>query len=137
MENRTLVQMSESTQKAIKAAFGSQLNNPARLQMRKGYPFPVIEDTRCPKLDRVVKQNLTKDVKDTDANASKLQTLTLDAVAPLVYILEEAQRGTLTAKTAVEATSAALSLLGNMSAHMACERRKWVLKELIRPTTSC
>ena len=38
-----------------------------------------------------MKQNLTKDVKDTDANASKLQTLTLDAVALLVYIIEEAQ----------------------------------------------
>jgi len=38
-----------------------------------------------------VKQNLIKDAKDTDANASKLQTLTLDVVAPLVHILKEAQ----------------------------------------------
>ena len=85
-----LVQVSESTQKEIKAAFGSQLSNPARLQVRESYPFPAIEDTRCPKLNSVVKQNLIKDVKDTDANASKLQTLTLDAVAPLVHILKEA-----------------------------------------------
>jgi len=117
MENRTLIQVSESTQKAIKAAFGMQLRNPARLQVRKSYPFPAIEDTRCPKLDRVVKQNLTKDVKDTDASASEPQTLTLDAAAPLVNILKEAQRGTLTTKTVVEGAGVSLSLRGNASAH--------------------
>ena len=39
MENRTLIQVSESTQKVIKVAFGMQLSNPARLQVRKRYPF--------------------------------------------------------------------------------------------------
>ena len=55
-----------------------------------------MEDTKCPKLDRVIKQNLTKEVKDADSNAARLQTLNLDAVAPMVFILEEAQKGTLT-----------------------------------------
>lgn len=50
------------------------------------------EDTKCPKLDGVVKQNLTKEIRDAESNVAKLQTLTLDAVAPLVHILEEAQR---------------------------------------------
>ena len=44
-----------------------------------------MEDTKGPKLDRVIKQNLSKEVKEADAAAAKLQTLTLDIVAPLVY----------------------------------------------------
>ena len=54
----------------------------------------------------------------------------LDTVAPLVHILEEAQRGTLTVKTATEAAGTALALLGNASAHMTCDRRKRVLRDL-------
>ena len=117
--------MSENTQKAIK---GRPLHNAARLQTRKAYPFPMTEDTKCPKLDGVVKQNLTKEIRDADSNVAKLQTLTLDAVAPLVHILEEAQRGSLT--EAVDVAGVALALLSNASAPMLCERRKQVLRDL-------
>ena len=63
IEGRKLVEVSESTQKVIKAAFEKPLPNAARLQTRKTYSFPMTEDTKCPKLDTVVKQNLSKDVK--------------------------------------------------------------------------
>ena len=53
-----------------------------------------MEDTKRPKLDCVIKQNLTKDVKDTNSNAGRLQTLNLDDIVPLVFIFEEAQKGT-------------------------------------------
>ena len=88
VESQKVVQVSENTQMAIKTAFGRPIHNAARLQMRKAYPFPMTEDTKCPKLDGVVKQNLTKEIRDADSNVAKLQTLTLDAVAPLVHILE-------------------------------------------------
>ena len=55
----------------------------------------------------------------------------LDAVAPLVFILEEAQKGTLTFQSAAEAAKAALLLLGNASAQTAKERRKKVTKDLM------
>ena len=51
-----------------------------------------MEDTKCPKLDQVIKQNLSKEVKEADVVAAKLQTLMPDVVAPLVYILEKAQK---------------------------------------------
>ena len=54
----------------------------------------------------------------------------LDAMAPLVHILEEAQRGTLTLKTATEAAGTALALPGTASAHMTHDRRKQVLRDL-------
>ena len=86
-----------------------------------------MEDTKCPKLDRVYLHNLSKDVKDADCNAARLQTFNMDAVAPLVFILEEAQKGTLTSQSAAKA---ALLHLGNASAQMAKERRKKVTKDL-------
>ena len=83
-----IISVSESTAKTVKSAFKKPLSNSARLQVCKAYSFSDVEDTKCPKLDCVIKQNLTKDVKDTNSNAARLQTLNLDAVAPLVFILE-------------------------------------------------
>lgn len=127
---RPLVSVSESTARTLKSAFKKPLSNTARLLVRKPYSFPNVEDTKCPKLDRVIKQNLTKDVRDADSNAARLQALSLDAVAPLVFILEEAQKGSLTPQSAAEAAKAALMLVGNASAQMAKERRKKVTKDL-------
>ena len=126
---RPIISMSESTAKTMKSAFKKLLSNTARLQVRKVYSFPMWRDTKCPKLDHII-QNLTKDVKDADSNASSLQTLSFDAVAPLVFILEEAQKGTLTSQSAAGAAKAALLLLGNASAQVAKERRKKVTKNL-------
>ena len=121
--------MSESTARRLKSGFKKPLSNTARLFVRKPYSFPNVEDTKCPKLDRVTKQNLTKDVRDANSNAARLQTLNLDAVAPLVFILEEAQKGTLIPQSAAEAAKAALMLLGNASAQMVKEIQKKVTKD--------
>ena len=83
-----MVQASESTQKAIKTAFERPLHNAARLQTRKAYPFPMAQDTKCPKLDGVVKQKLTKEIRNMNLFVAKLQTLTLDTsgVATLGHV---------------------------------------------------
>ena len=72
-------------------AFRKPLSNTARLLVHKSYCFPNVEDTKCPKLDRVIKQNMTKKVKNADSNAATLQTLNLDAVPPMIFILENTQ----------------------------------------------
>ena len=87
------------------------------------------EDTKCPKLNGVVKQNLIKEIRDTNSNVAKLQTLTLDTVAPFVHILEEVQKGSLTAKTAVDATGAGLTHMDNAFAHMTFDYRKPGLRD--------
>ena len=61
-----------------------------------------------------MKSNVSKETKDGDGTAAKLQTLMLDAVAPLTFILKEAQKGTLIPEVAVKATKVALGLLGNV-----------------------
>ena len=50
-----------------------------------------------------MKSNVSKDTKDGDGTAAKLQTLMLDAVAPLVHILKEGQKGSLTPQVAMKA----------------------------------
>ena len=68
-----------------------------------------------------------------DLMAAKLHTLMLDAMTPIMYILEKAQKGTLSMKSATEAAKAALMLLGKVLAHSANERRKNELnKNLLR-----
>ena len=88
---RPLISMLENTARTLKSAFRKPLSNTAHLLVHKPYCFPNVEDTKCSKLDRVIKQNLTKEAKDADSNAARLQSLNLDPVAPMVFILEEAQ----------------------------------------------
>ena len=52
----------------------------------------------------------------------------LDAVGPMTYILEEAVKGQLNQKSAIETAQTALRLLGNASVHASRERRKNALK---------
>ena len=82
-----LRQVSENTAKALKTAFSRPLANQARLQARKPYSFPNVEATKCPKLDSAAKQLLSKEQKQSDGALAKLQTLVLDAVAPLVHLV--------------------------------------------------
>lgn len=125
---RPLLQVPEHTEKALKSSFGRSLPNAVCLQTRKPFLFPSIEVTKCPKLNPVAKQLLQKDAKQADVNLAKLRSLMLDTVALLVRIVEEAQRNTLTPEQAAEVAKAALSLLGNASAHISKERRRKVIK---------
>ena len=79
---------------------------------------------------------MSKNMKDGDSTAAKIQTLMLDAVAPLVHILEEGQKGTLTPEVAIKASKVTLGLLGNASAHQSKERQKNVLKDMNRDVMS-
>ena len=86
--------------------------------------MPRVDATKCPKLDRVIKGNVAKETKDADGTAAKLQTLLLDAVAPLVHILEEAQKGTLTPEMASKAAKVALGLINRQCCLTPLQREK-------------
>ena len=120
--------MTEATKRVLKQAFTRPLANPARLQVRRPFAFPAVQETKCPKLDPVAKQLLTKEAKDADTSLARLQAFMLDALAPMVDILEEAQKGSLTIDKAAEAARTAILLLGNASTQVAKERRKRVIK---------
>ena len=120
----SLLQVSETTGKALRTAFTRPLSNQARLQVRKPYAFPNVEATKCPKLDPVAKQLLQKEQKQADASLARLQTMVLDALASMVQIVEGLQKGDMSNDQAADAAKAALTLLGNASAHISRERRK-------------
>ncbi len=48
-------------------ALKKPLTNTSGLQTYKGYVFPEVEDTKCQKLDWVIKQNLSKEANEADA----------------------------------------------------------------------
>ena len=73
---------------------------------------------------------LQKEQKQAGASLAQLQTFILDALAPLVHIVEETQKGAMLGDQAVDAAKTALSLLGNASAHVSRERRKKVILPL-------
>ena len=71
-----------------------------------------------------MKQLLQWEQKQADVSLAKLYILVLDTVAPLIHIVEEAGRATLTGEVAVDAAKVALLLLGNASAQVSKERWK-------------
>ena len=79
-ETATLVEVSEETAQVVNAAFKTPLANTARQALRRQFGVP--------KLDTVIKCNLLKEVKDADSQLARIHTLMLDAVAPLVQVLE-------------------------------------------------
>ena len=96
--------MSESTDQFLKETFTKTLPNVARLQTKKVYGLPKNEESRCPKLNPLVKRRMSRNNKAQDTELSKIQTLGLDAIGPLVFLLEESSKeGTTTIPTQVVA----------------------------------
>lgn len=80
-----LVKVSEGTTTFLRSCFRKLLPNAARHSQKKPISVPKVDATKCPKLDQVVKGSICKDTKDAGNTWTKVQTLTLDAVAPLVH----------------------------------------------------
>ena len=119
-----MLQVSENITKVLKA--GRPLSNQSRLQARKLYLFPDVEVMWCPKLDPVAKQLLLKEQKPADAALARLQTLVVDAVAPLTLLLE----WFFDEGASCRCSKAAITLLGNATTQISRERRKKVIQNL-------
>ena len=63
-------------------------------------------------------------------------TFYCDWSKPLVHILEEAQKGTLTPEVAAKAAKVALGLIGNAASYHSRERRKKVLRDMNKDVLS-
>ena len=122
--------ISRDTEAFLKPHFTARVDNTTRRQWHKKHGAPRLSATACPKLDKIMKQNLSSQTKTKDRQLSKTQALVLDAVGPLAYILEAAGQDNFTMADAVDAVQTALKLLGNASCHLAMERRRNVLTDL-------
>ena len=100
---------------------------------KKVYGLPKNEESRCSKLDPLVKRQMSKNNKVQDTELSKIQALGLDAISPLAFHLEEASKeGNTSIPTQVvtEATRTALRLLGSATSHISTLRRRKILQDL-------
>ena len=68
---------------------------------------------KCPRMEAFLEVKTCKQAKDTDANLTRIQVQMLDAVNPLVNLLELACKRILTPRDATESAQQVLRLLEN------------------------
>jgi len=106
--------------------------NEKRRALKRKIPPPESPFTKCPKLDPAIMECLPKTAKDQDRSLAKTQTWVLDAIRPLVEILESARAGTLNSKVAQQS----LTFIGNAAASISAERRRKAAQHINRNLAS-
>ncbi len=119
-----LFKVSDKTAKFLTSAVTTATPNATRRQWKDKFGAPNTTATTCPSMDKVLKSRLFAGTKSQDRQLAKHQALMLDAVGPMIKILEEAASGQLTPKLVVEAAQSALKFLGNAHSHANRERRR-------------
>ena len=118
-----LFKVSEKTEVFLKQSFTLTVPNQQRRLWKEKFGAPNNTPfTDCLSVDKFIKSRLTAHAKAKDKSLAKHQALMLDAVGPISTILEEAAKGTLSVKTAIEAAQTALKFLGNTSMRINKER---------------
>ena len=111
-----LVPLSEAAAVFIRATFGTKVDNTTRVAKAKGRDIPDSQWIRYPKLDPVVLANVSAGARLADRAASRIQHFWLDAVNPLVIILEKAEELELPAEE-IHSIQIALRLMGNANSY--------------------
>ena len=124
-----LVTLSDAASAFLEATFKSKLENKARVAKAKGQGTPDSRWIRCAKIDPVVTANVPPAARTADRAASRLQQFWLDAVNPLVLILEKAEELEIP-REVVGGIQTALQLLGNANYHHSTARRQALLLQL-------
>ena len=81
----------EETKTFLQTAFGLPrlANNKTRNSWIAQYGLPEGDETRCSKLDSIIKNELPKEALDADRKLSRLQNFVLDVAGPLTAAYEE------------------------------------------------
>ena len=112
--------MSEPTQAFLQSVFcrARSADNKTRRTWVEHFSVPEGDETRCPKLDSILKNELPKDAVELDRKLSRLQNFMLETAGPLVAAMKEL---TVLEKPDLDVVLAAiqqaLMFLGNASAH--------------------
>ena len=109
------------------------LKNDRRKSVLGKHPIPASNQAHPPKLDEAVAALVPKTSKSHDNFLSRLQRYTLDAMGPMIWLLDQLDQGkVIDPKPGEGAIKASISLLSNASAHFNLERRKALIKHLNR-----
>ena len=121
--------MSEEAGAFIETSFNSKLKNTDRTSQAEKYRVPDSRWLKCPELDPVVSSTIPVAAHRMDRATSRLQNFWLDAVNPLVYVLERAEELELPAEV-IGPIQTSLRLLGNSNIHNIVVRRKALLIQM-------
>ena len=103
------------------------------MKARGHYPLPKVAAARTPQLDPYIKSEVPHQVKCADKDLAKIQTFVLDALAPLVSILDLNSWDHCPAyQDTIDTISTAVELLGNASATISHLRQEKVTLGLNR-----
>ena len=120
-EDSQLAEVLPETHKLLTVACRRSVSNELRKRTQGRYKLPMVEVTKTPSLDPVIKTLATQRAKAVDKELAKLQTFVLDSLAPLTAILEYGYG--MSVEEVREASSTAVELLGNANAQISRLRR--------------
>ena len=120
--------VSSETKKVLKKVMNRPLKNDKRKVLTNQFPLPALDAVHTPKLDESITCLVPKSAKTYDRYLSKLQQFSIDTMGPLIWVDDYAEKNNL--PMVKQATSAAMTLMGNAAAHMSTERRKSLMKHL-------
>jgi len=125
-----VARVTPATEALLKRSFVSLLNEDC-VDERNVYALPKVAVTKVPSLDKVMATHCSKSMKTNDWTLSRIQALTLDALAPLTSILElfNLDVDEIQSEVVAKAVESAVVLLGNTPSHIPNLRRTKVLEE--------
>jgi len=123
--------LSEEGEAFLETACGSRLDYKTRKPKMAKYGIPDTKWITCPSLPPVVEATLPKDAVSKDKTAFRTQEMYMEAMAPLVSLLEQAGASEeFTLKEAIPMIQSALVLLGDAVQNQSSLRRKELMKHL-------
>ena len=122
--------LSEEGEAFLETTCGSRLEYKSRKAKAGKYGKPDTTWMTCPSLPPVVEVTLPKDAVKEDKIAFRTQEMYMEAMAPLVSCLEQADGEEFTLKEAILMIQSALVLLGDAGRHQSSLRRKELMKHL-------
>ena len=117
IQDSELLEILEKTKLFLDEKCTQSVPNSVRRKVRSRYPRPKVAATRTPRLDAYIKSEVPHHVKSADKDLAKIQTFVLDALAPLVSILDVNSRDHCPAyQDTIDEISTAEELTGNGNA---------------------
>ena len=129
-EGACIVEASKATAELLKRSF-ILVKNEKRLQVRNIYALPKVAVMKASTLDQVMGSQCSMSTKSNDWSLSHVQALMLDALAPLMEVMEQfnSDAEEVSSEVITKAVENAIELLGNASSQMSSLRRTQVLQE--------
>ena len=120
-EESDLVEVLDETYSLLIKVCTQSVTNDERKAARKRYKLPKVPATRTPRLDPFLKTEIPQTAKSLDSDLARVQTLYMDALAPLTTLSESEE---LSFEDVRRATTTAMALIDNANSSLSRLRRE-------------